>query len=196
MKKFLFALFFSISSLFASATLFHGSTQNISINSQPDGANVYVDGQLMGTTPVTLSLKKGKYKTIEIRKKCYKAVTLPLQKTFDPVAILNIFWDLSTTDFITGNLWEYSPNHYFIKLQKEPNCQLARWRAKYHYLNLKTKDNLISFVLIFFNDIKNHKRLNSLQELIKESKCKISIKKFVEAKNTSQALRLILNKCK
>ncbi len=126
MKKFLLALSFSISSLFASATLFHGSTQNISINSQPNGANVYVDGQLMGTTPVTLSLKKGKYSTIEIRNKCYKPVTLPLQKTFDPVAILDIFWDLSTTDFITGNLWEYSPNHYFIKLQKESNCQLSK----------------------------------------------------------------------
>lgn len=126
MKKLLFAMILSISSLFASATLFHGTTQNITIDSDPAGANVYVDGQLMGTTPVTLTLKKGKYKTIEIRKECYKPVTLTLQKTFDPVAILNIFWDLSTTDFITGSLWEYSPNHYFVKLQKLPNCQPAK----------------------------------------------------------------------
>lgn len=125
MKKFIFALIFSITSLFASATIFHGTTQNISINSDPEGAEVYVDGQLMGTTPVTLTLKKGKYKTIEIRKKCYKPVTLTFQKSFDPVAILNIFWDLSTTDFLTGALWEYSPNHYFVKLQKEPNCSTS-----------------------------------------------------------------------
>jgi hypothetical protein len=125
MKKFIFALIFSITSLFASATIFHGTTQNISINSDPEGAKVYVDGQLMGTTPVTLTLKKGKYKTIEIRKKCYKPVTLTFQKSFDPVAILNIFWDLSTTDFLTGALWEYSPNHYFVKLQKEPNCSTS-----------------------------------------------------------------------
>jgi len=125
MKKFFLALMFAMTSLFASATIFHGSTQNISINSDPDGAQVYVDGQLMGTTPVTLTLKKGKYKTITIRKKCYKPVTLTLQRTFDPVAILNIFWDLSTTDFVTGNLWEYEPNHYFVKLQKIPNCKIS-----------------------------------------------------------------------
>jgi len=125
MKKSFVALIFSITSLFASATIFHGTTQNISINSDPDGAQVYVDGQIMGSTPVTLTLKKGKYKTITIRKRCYKPVTLSLQKNFDPVALLNIFWDLSTTDFLTGSLWEYSPNHYFIKLQKEPNCQAS-----------------------------------------------------------------------
>ena len=126
MKKLILSIMLTISTLFASATIFHGTTQNISINSDPQGANVYVDGQLMGTTPVTLTLKKGKYKTIEIRKQCYKPVTLTLQKSFDPVAILNIFWDLSTTDFLTGALWEYSPNHYFIKLEKEPNCSVNK----------------------------------------------------------------------
>lgn len=126
MKKVLLVLVFAISSLFASATIFHGSTQNVSINSDPDGATVYVDGQIMGTTPTTLTLSKGKYKTIEIRKQCYKPVTLSLNKNFDPVTILNIFWDLSTTDLVTGNAWQYSPNHYFVKLQKEPNCQLAK----------------------------------------------------------------------
>jgi aconitase A len=76
----------------------------------------------MGTTPTTLTLKKSKFKTITIRKKCYKPVTISLQKTFDPVALLNIFWDLSTTDFITGAISQYSPNHYYIKLEKIPNC--------------------------------------------------------------------------
>ena len=122
MKNLILAVLFSITSLFASATIFHGTTQNITVDSQPSGANVYVDGQLMGTTPVTLTLKKGKYKVITIKKECYKPVTLQLQKTMDGVALLNIFWDLSTTDFITGALWEYSPNHFFVKLQKDKEC--------------------------------------------------------------------------
>jgi hypothetical protein len=126
MKKIIFALIFSITVLFGSATIFHGISQNVSINSEPDDAKIYVDGQLMGNSPVTLMLTKGKYKTIEIRKQCYKPVTLTLQKQFDSVAILNIFWDLSTTDFITGAMWEYSPNHYFIKLRKIPNCKINK----------------------------------------------------------------------
>ncbi|NPA87066.1 PEGA domain-containing protein [Caminibacter pacificus] len=122
MKKIIFALMLAFSSLFASATIIHGTTQNITVDSDPEGAKVYVDGQLMGTTPTTLTLKKSKFKTITIRKKCYKPVTISLQKTFDPVALLNIFWDLSTTDFITGAISQYSPNHYYIKLEKIPNC--------------------------------------------------------------------------
>jgi len=123
MKKIVLALLFAVTSMFASATLIHGTTQNIVVDSNPAGASVYVDGQIMGTTPVTLTLKKNKFKTIEIRKKCYKKVDITLQKSMDPVAILNIFWDLSTTDLLTGAISEYTPNHYFVNLQKQDNCE-------------------------------------------------------------------------
>ena len=122
MRKLILVILLSISSLFASATIFHGSIQPIVVNSEPSGADVYVDGQLMGTTPVTLQLKKGKYKTITIKKECYEVVMLQLQSKMDGVAILNVFWDLSTTDMITGNLWEYSPNSFFVKLHKDKEC--------------------------------------------------------------------------
>jgi len=38
-------------------------------------------------------------------------------------------------------------------------------------LNIKTKDNLISFILIYFNDLKNKKRINDLKVLLISS-CK------------------------
>ena len=170
MRKLILVILLSISSLFASATIFHGSIQPIVVNSEPSGADVYVDGQLMGTTPVTLQLKKGKYKTITIKKECYEVVMLQLQSKMDGVAILNVFWDLSTTDMITGNLWEYSPNSFFVKLHKDKEC-LKQWSFSYPYLNIKTKDNLISFILIYFNDLKNKKRINDLKVLLISS-CK------------------------
>ena len=37
-------------------------------------------------------------------------------KVTNPVAILNIFWDLSTTDILTGNVVEYKPNNYYFTL--------------------------------------------------------------------------------
>ncbi len=126
MKKVLLGLLFAMSSLFASATLFHGTTQTITVDSDPSGARVYVDGRLMGSTPVVLNLKKNKYSTITIKKECYKPATIVLQKSYDPVALLDIFWDLSTTDFLTGAISEYSPNNYYVKLQKLPNCQPAK----------------------------------------------------------------------
>jgi hypothetical protein len=123
MKKLLLILIFTITSLFASATLFHGTTQTINVDSDPSGASVYVDGNLMGTTPVALNLKKNKYSTITIKKECYKPANIVLQKNFDSVAILDIFWDLSTTDFLTGAISEYTPNSYFVKLQKSSECK-------------------------------------------------------------------------
>jgi len=50
-------------------------------------------------------------------------------------------------------------------------------------------------VLIFFNDIKNGKKLNELKELIKESNCHINIDEIQNNKTIQQALRKILTKC-
>jgi len=123
MKKVLLASLLSINLAFASATIIKGTSQNVSITTDPPGATVYVDGQVMGTTPVTLNLPKRKYSKIAVEKDCYERVEIPLGKKYDPVALLNIFWDLSTTDFITGAAWEYSPNNYHIKLKKKENCE-------------------------------------------------------------------------
>lgn len=151
----------------------------------------------MGTTPVTLTLKKGKYKTIEIRKKCYKPVTLTFQKSFDPVAILNIFWDLSTTDFLTGALWEYSPNHYFVKLQKEPNCSTSNWTFDYGYLNINAKDDLISFALMYFTYLKNEKYFKTFSYLVKKAKCSFNPKIILKENITpSKLISIIQRKCK
>ncbi|MDQ7055360.1 MAG: PEGA domain-containing protein [Persephonella sp.] len=123
MRKVLLASLVSVNLAFASATILKGTSQNVSITTEPPGATVYVDGQVMGTTPVTLSLPKNKYHKIAVEKECYQRVEVPLGKKYDPIALLNIFWDLSTTDFITGAAWEYSPNSYHIKLKKKPDCK-------------------------------------------------------------------------
>ena len=37
----------------------------------------------------------------------------------DPVAILSLVWDFSTTDFLTGSIVEYSPNNYYFTLDEK-----------------------------------------------------------------------------
>lgn len=99
------------------ASIIKGTNQSVTVNSDPDGADVMVDGMQMGTTPVTLVLKKNKYNTILVQKKGYKSQTLPLGKAYDVIAILNFFWDCSTTDFLTGAAYEYQPSSYHFKLK-------------------------------------------------------------------------------
>ena len=57
------------------ATLFAPKSNPLALSSEPRGAEVYVNGFRMGTTPVELSLKPDKSYTIEFRKEGYESVT-------------------------------------------------------------------------------------------------------------------------
>jgi hypothetical protein len=120
MKKIILAMFAFSTLLFGSATIFSGGTQAISIDSEPAGAKVYVDGQLRGTTPMSVMMDKSiTSHEIRVQKAGYVDVNVPMKKSLDPVAILNVFWDFSTTDFLTGSVMEYSPNNYYFTLEKK-----------------------------------------------------------------------------
>jgi uncharacterized protein YceK len=105
------------------ATIFKGSSQSVSFNSEPEGADIIIDGMSMGQTPATLSLKKNKYKNVMFKKDGYSTQTMALDTSYDAIALLNVFWDLSTTDLITGNAYEYAPNTYFARLRKKEGSQ-------------------------------------------------------------------------
>ena len=50
------------------ATIFHGSTDTVSFSSDPSASKVYVNGNLLGTTPVQLQLKSKNSYTLEFKK--------------------------------------------------------------------------------------------------------------------------------
>jgi hypothetical protein len=118
LKKVLLGSVVSAGMMFGSATIISGSSQNVSFNSKPEGATVMVDGVKMCTTPCTVTLpKSGKEKSVTMSKEGYETNTLPIVSSYNGVALLNIFWDLSTTDLITGAAFEYKPNNYFMELR-------------------------------------------------------------------------------
>lgn len=57
------------------ATILAPSTHPLAISSEPDGAEVYLNGERVGVTPVRLDLKADKSYTIEYRKEGYETVT-------------------------------------------------------------------------------------------------------------------------
>jgi hypothetical protein len=101
------------------ATVFKGTTQEISFETSPSGAKVYLDGDMIGTTPLSMPLKKNKYKSFRVELEGYQTIQRQMDKEYDLVALLNIFWDLSTTDLLTGAAFEYAKNSYYIELQKQ-----------------------------------------------------------------------------
>lgn len=99
-------------------SIIKGADQTVTFTSEPSNAEVLVDGLSMGKTPLTVSLKKNKYSSILIKKDGYRSQSRPLEKKYDALALLNVFWDLSTTDMISGAAYEYQPNSYFFSLEK------------------------------------------------------------------------------
>lgn len=111
----LLAAFLSVSGC---ASVLNGTEQEMTFKSEPEGAIVLVDGLERGKTPLTVKLKKNEYKNVTFKKEGYHSETLPLNKKMDPVAWINIFWDLSTTDAITGALYEYEPGSLYVTMKK------------------------------------------------------------------------------
>ncbi len=98
------------------ASIISGTSQDLTFNSNPEGAKVYLDGKIVGVTPFTFSAQKNKYDTMRIEKKGFISINRDLNKTFDGVAAINIFWDLSTTDALTGAVFKYEENSYFVEM--------------------------------------------------------------------------------
>ena len=100
------------------ATIFTGTTSNIVFNSVPDGAEVKIDGFSIGTTPVDYRIKKSDDPIITFEKRGYKTKYTTLQKSFNPISLLNtIFIYAWALDFGLGSFQKFDEK--FIKLYLE-----------------------------------------------------------------------------
>lgn len=128
MKKFYkFGLFFSFIAvttlLFNScATIFKGSTDDVSFSSDPSGAKVYVNGVLLGTTPVKLKLKSKNSYTIEIKKEGYETKTVVINNSIGAGwIILDILGGFIPViiDAATGSWYSLDQEHVNAVLEKQ-----------------------------------------------------------------------------
>ena len=115
------------------ASIISGKTQQVTFNSEPDGANVIITGRQIGKTPVTTQLDRAKDQTLTFEKEGYKPVTMQLTTTLN-----SWFWGNiliggligSTTDGITGSVYEYAPSQYFVPLkpveEKKANLEINK----------------------------------------------------------------------
>lgn len=87
------------------ATVMDGGPDRVNVNSSPPGANVYVDGKHVGTTPTTVALDRGQSGLIEFRKDGYETTTVYQNQQLNGWLIGSIclgFWPL-IIDVITEN---------------------------------------------------------------------------------------------
>lgn len=119
--KCILLVLFSIT-LTSCASLFTGTSDNITINSEPEGATILVEGIDYGSTPATISVKRPGLsdKQITLQLDGYEDRVFTLQKEFNVVSIINLgnilAWGI---DIGTGAVMKYNPRNYNMELKPE-----------------------------------------------------------------------------
>ena len=70
------------------ATLFNDSLKTVAMSSDPNQAEVWINGNRMGTTPVSLDLANSQSHTVVFRKAGYKEITCELHAEVDALWIV------------------------------------------------------------------------------------------------------------
>jgi len=101
------------------ATVFSPSHDPVTINSVPEGSAVFMDGNRVGKTPVTLQVKRQLTPPrIEVKSDGYHTQSILLQNQFNGVSLLNIFfWPGFIVDAATGTLMKASQFNYQVDLE-------------------------------------------------------------------------------
>lgn len=109
-------------SLSSCATLFGPKHHSVSVTSNPEKAEIFVNGERMGTTPASLQLDPQKTYTIEYRMKGHKPITKMLSgKVGVKWVVLDVIGGLIPVivDAATGNWYEFDQEIVHTYLEKE-----------------------------------------------------------------------------
>ncbi|MDW7645473.1 MAG: PEGA domain-containing protein [Desulfuromonadales bacterium] len=117
--KIILFLILIIVALYGCATLVGGTNQQMTFQSEPEGATVKVDGRPLGKTPITITIDKKADQTLSFELVGYKTVSMPLSTTVEPWFFGNILTGGligSTTDALSGAIYKYGPDQYYVTL--------------------------------------------------------------------------------
>lgn len=122
MRTLLVAGIFAMVALFQTgcATIIKGDQQPLTVNSNVDGASVFLNGQKIGETPLITKVSRQKEgTTLEVRKDGYKTKRVLLDTKVESVFWVNILSGGvfgSTTDYASQDMFKYAPSTLNIDL--------------------------------------------------------------------------------
>ena len=107
------------------ATLLTGSTESVTIDSTPQGAEVLVNGFSEGLTPLTFDLDKSflaRDADIKLKADGYETHEFKFPRKFNPITLLNLFnggIGLWVDFYSTGAIYELEGDEYLFELEKQ-----------------------------------------------------------------------------
>lgn len=100
-------------------TLFTGTSELVTISSEPEKGKVYVNGTYIGLAPASASLKRDQDHVIVVKKEGYEDASATLTRKFNAVAILNTVGLLCwIVDAVTGGMWKFDRNMISVQLEE------------------------------------------------------------------------------
>jgi hypothetical protein len=99
-------------SLTGCATILGENSRTVCVNSNPQGAGIYMEGERRGTTPANITMPNYIYggKSITLKKDGYHEQKVQLCTKFQPCGLLNIlFWPGFIIDAALGNSVKFDP---------------------------------------------------------------------------------------
>ena len=104
-------------------TLISGTTQRVTVHSNPPGACVTAENGQLVITPGILSLERGKSHLLTAKAEGYSKQTYPIHRQFNPIFLTNIWWGAGfliagPIDIISGAAWKLTPDTVYIHMAK------------------------------------------------------------------------------
>jgi len=139
----------SVLALTACGTVFNGTSQDMSFDSNVKGVTIYINGVKACKTPCVYPIDRSSSTVVAVAKKDgYEDQQQILKSSLSTASILNLtFWPSWLTDVATGGMWQYSRDGVYIdmekpatkhaELQKIKQDVAARRFALYNYGELK-----------------------------------------------------------
>lgn len=116
MKKLFYLSLFLLS---ACGTVFSGTTQDLSIDSNVKDVSVYLDGAFVCKTPCIYPVERASGSISVVgKKKGYEDVGMAVKTKINPVAWANLIMPYSwTTDIISGGAWKYRQDGVYLNME-------------------------------------------------------------------------------
>lgn len=123
------------------ATMYAPGSDNITIKTNPDGADIYYGANLLGQSPIVYTFDRETFQrqSLVIRKQGYKTKEVLLGTTLEKKALLNFGFFITTSgatswavDAATGNMIKYFPDSYLIDLEKDDNSSVQKNHSRIH----------------------------------------------------------------
>ncbi len=104
-------------------SLFSSKMQPICISSDPTGADVLLNGDYVGKTPVKQQIHRGSDVSILVKKEGYRSSVRSTHKELSRIGVLDViggsFIIIPFIGLASSGAWEQAPTNFSIVLKKE-----------------------------------------------------------------------------